>query len=155
MTMRRLSEKAFTLIELMLTMQIIAILALSALPVYADLQWRARISASHYAWSAMNNDYQATTAMHVLRGGSLAGGNNPVTLWNDPNDGQVIPFNKLCQTCPVGKPEGFVAIMNGVPNCNTLKFMFADASVDWVYSYASNRIYASTDDCSKSDPTGW
>lgn len=110
-------QAGFTLIELVIVIVILGIIAAIAVPRFADMSGKARISAAQGIASALESGIELARAKAIVEDVSGQSGNNTIDM-----DGLTVKFNKKLYPVTSGKngKDGIgstVKISKPIPKC--------------------------------------
>lgn len=172
----------FTLIELVLVMQIVGILFLSALPAMSQIQFEAQVAATKQLQAEWNSAVDMMAARSQLSptpmgicflngsGGMTCTGArpsisdtaqmifDPFNLGNEAFNPYILqsraaPMNPIAGTSRV---LSIGTLTSGPTFCDSyLKTTQYSPTYGWIYNMWTQRMYATTTDCSKANPSTW
>lgn len=157
------SSKGFTLLEIILTLVIISILSIAVLPVSQDLIWEARVAATKKSLAV----YRSAIRMEISRRLVKGLPDIPPALGADGCFGDIsVPSGKTCLFQNQEAPMNYLVNDNRALNewvvdtpgsCARLRYVgtVPGGGLGWAWYTKTQRIYAATPDCSKTDTFDW
>ena len=162
MDSRLSSQKGFTLIELVIVIVIIGILAIAAIPVFADMDTVARIASTQGVWGEINSGITMANANCFVQTNDTVANwyveGSPKNLRYDCTTGPKLNVFQMQSSPPLNSLVG-LSLFNTtlgplVGGCADL-VANAAAGIGWRVDIVANTVFATTTDCAVADPTGW